>query len=158
MNRGKEKRVLIVGAGCFGLSTAYYFLQSNQAISEGASTRLTYKVTVVDASTILPAFDAASSDLNKIVRSSYSDKFYTQLAREAISLWKEGNICGNNTYHESVPPLGYGQPTLPIPRRIVPQSLTLLNIMQIRCISPRAKRTCRKRSRRNYLCQSGSPK
>jgi sarcosine oxidase/L-pipecolate oxidase len=100
MSQGtKEKRVLIVGAGCFGLSTAYHFLQSNQS---SASAHLTYKVTVLDASMTLPAPDAASSDLNKIVRSSYSDKFYTELAREGISLWKEGNMCGHNTYHESV--------------------------------------------------------
>ena len=103
MSQGtKEKRVLIVGAGCFGLSTAYHFLQSNQSSSEGASRHLIYKVTVLDAFTTLPAPDAASSDLSKIVRSSYSDKFYTQLAREGISLWKEGYICGHNTYHESV--------------------------------------------------------
>jgi sarcosine oxidase/L-pipecolate oxidase len=121
----KEKRVLIVGAGCFGLSTAYHFLQSNQSTSEGAPGHPTYKVTVLDASTTIPAPDAASSDLNKIVRSSYSDKFYTQLAREAISLWKEGNICGNNTYHELVPLSCYSQPTLPTPQTDnVAQSLT----------------------------------
>lgn len=95
-----EKRVIIVGAGAFGLSTAYHLLQDNHSSTERTPGRPTYKVTVIEASSTLPAPDAASSDLNKVVRTSYSDKFYTLLAKEAISLWKQGNICGKDTYHE----------------------------------------------------------
>jgi len=54
-----DKRVVIVGAGCFGLSTAYDLLKRG------------YKhITVVDRSEVLPAPDAASTDLNK---GSYED-------------------------------------------------------------------------------------
>ncbi|KAI0332963.1 FAD dependent oxidoreductase [Cubamyces sp. BRFM 1775] len=85
----KDGTVVIVGAGCFGLSTAYHLLRRG------------YKdVTVIDRSSVLPAPDAASTDLNKIVRSSYPDIFYTRLAREAITAWKDTDEWGD-TYHES---------------------------------------------------------
>ncbi|KAI0629034.1 FAD dependent oxidoreductase [Trametes polyzona] len=84
-----ESTILIVGAGCFGLSTAYHLLKRG------------YKnLTVIDRSPVLPAPDAASTDLNKIVRSSYPDIFYTRLAREAIAAWKDTEEWGD-TYHES---------------------------------------------------------
>jgi glycine/D-amino acid oxidase-like deaminating enzyme len=47
-------KVLIVGAGCFGLSTAYHLLKRGFT-----------DVTVIDRSNELPAPDAASCDLNK---------------------------------------------------------------------------------------------
>ena len=95
--------VLIVGAGCFGLSTAYHLLADNESSELGAQESAPwYKVTVIDASDILPAPDAASTDLNKIVRTSYSDGWYTRFAKEAIAKWKEGDICGKDTYHEYV--------------------------------------------------------
>ncbi|KDR75708.1 hypothetical protein GALMADRAFT_97490 [Galerina marginata CBS 339.88] len=85
----KDEKIVIVGAGCFGVSTAFHLLQRG------------YKdVTVLDRSTVLPAPDAASNDLNRIIRSSYDDKFYAVLAREAISSWKEHKEWGDS-YHES---------------------------------------------------------
>ncbi|KAI0365586.1 FAD dependent oxidoreductase [Pilatotrama ljubarskyi] len=89
MNVNREGRIVIVGAGCFGLSTAYHLLKRG------------YKnITVIDRSKVLPAPDAASTDLNKIVRSSYPDIFYTRLTREAIAVWKNREEWGD-TYHES---------------------------------------------------------
>ncbi|KAI0665651.1 FAD dependent oxidoreductase [Trametes maxima] len=89
MSLNQDSRILIVGAGCFGLSTAYHLLQRG------------YKnVTVIDRSPVLPAPDAASTDINKIVRSSYPDIFYTRLAREAIAAWKNREEWGD-AYHES---------------------------------------------------------
>ncbi|KAF5322107.1 hypothetical protein D9619_001973 [Psilocybe cf. subviscida] len=85
----KNEGILIVGAGCFGVSTAYHLLQRGYT-----------NVTVVDRAETLPAPDGGSNDLNRIVRSSYSDVFYTQLAREAIASWKNREIWGD-TYHES---------------------------------------------------------
>ncbi|KAF8608241.1 FAD dependent oxidoreductase [Ceratobasidium sp. AG-I] len=80
--------VLIVGAGCFGLSTAYDLLERG------------YKdITIIDRATELPAPDAASTDLNKVVRSAYRKKAYTRLARESIAQWKTGDWDG--AYHES---------------------------------------------------------
>ncbi|KAI0042630.1 FAD dependent oxidoreductase [Auriscalpium vulgare] len=85
----KQDKILIVGAGCFGISTAYHLL------ARGFT-----DVTVIDRSDILPAPDAASTDLNKVVRTSYSDPYYTQLARDAIAAWKDEEMWGD-TYHES---------------------------------------------------------
>ncbi|KAH9856011.1 FAD dependent oxidoreductase [Lenzites betulinus] len=89
MTVSQDSAVLVVGAGCFGLSTAYHLLKRG------------YKnVTVIDRSPELPAPDAASTDINKIVRSSYADIYYAQLARDAIAAWKNAEEWGD-TYHES---------------------------------------------------------
>ncbi|KZP30836.1 FAD dependent oxidoreductase [Athelia psychrophila] len=71
-----EKRILIVGSGCFGISTAYHLLKRGYT-----------DVTVVDRAETLPAVDAASTDLNKIVRSAYEDVYYAQLGQRAIEEW-----------------------------------------------------------------------
>lgn len=102
---GTQQAVLIVGAGCFGISTAYHLLK-----------RGFKDVTVIDQSDSLPAPDAASTDLNKgklsnfqpylrlstgrflVVRSSYADEFYSRLAQEAIQSWKTHEW--GDTYHE----------------------------------------------------------
>ncbi|KAG1716485.1 hypothetical protein ID866_689 [Astraeus odoratus] len=81
-------KILIVGAGTFGLSTAYYLQEDGFR-----------DVTVLDRAAKLPARDAASTDINKIVRSSYGDRFYTRLGREAIAKWKDPMWEG--CYHES---------------------------------------------------------
>ncbi|GAB1523452.1 hypothetical protein RhiTH_006600 [Rhizoctonia solani] len=80
--------VLILGAGCFGLSTAYELLQRGYQ-----------NVTIIDRASELPAPDAASTDLNKIVRSAYRNRAYTRLALESIRDWKTGDW--DNAYHES---------------------------------------------------------
>lgn len=88
MTFNQDQSVLIVGAGVFGLSTALHLLQ-----------RGWNDIIIVDRSMTLPALDAASTDINKIVRSCYSDPIYTRLAREAIAAWKDTNEWGD-TYHE----------------------------------------------------------
>ncbi|KAI0079301.1 FAD dependent oxidoreductase [Panus rudis PR-1116 ss-1] len=93
----KSSQIVIVGAGCFGLSTAYHLLQRGFT-----------SITILDRSSTLPAPDAASTDLNKIVRSAYADEFYTRLARVAIQEWQKPEW--GNTYHQSgVVVLGSGQ-------------------------------------------------
>ncbi|KAH6913947.1 FAD dependent oxidoreductase [Coprinopsis sp. MPI-PUGE-AT-0042] len=82
-------KIVILGCGCFGASTAYHLLQ-----------RGFKDVTILDKSQILPAPDAASNDINRIVRSSYADSFYSQLALEAIREWKKETEW-IDTYHES---------------------------------------------------------
>jgi sarcosine oxidase / L-pipecolate oxidase len=49
-----SSRIVIVGAGCYGLSSAYHLLKRGFT-----------NVTIVDRSETLPAPDAASTDLNK---------------------------------------------------------------------------------------------
>ena len=100
-----EDRIVIVGAGCFGVSSAYHLLKKGFV-----------NVSVIERSETLPAKDAASNDINRslcyyfisiisidvgksVVRSSYSDKFYAGLGREAIRSWKNRNEWGD-TYHE----------------------------------------------------------
>ena len=124
---GKDETILVVGSGCFGISTAYHLV-----------TRGFKNVTVVDRSDILPAPDACEYRYQSVlpvfiiysqclvirctdkgehsiifryiirsliqhppvVRSSYSDNFYAQLAQEAIRSWKSKEW--ENTYHEWV--------------------------------------------------------
>lgn len=80
-------RFVVVGAGVFGLSTAYHLLKDGEL-----------DVIVLDKSTVLPAPDGSSTDINRIVRSSYGNPFYSNLTHEAISIWKD-DFPG--LYHES---------------------------------------------------------
>lgn len=73
----KDTRILIVGAGTFGLSTAFEL--ANQGYSA---------ITVLDRASTVPSPYSAGCDLNKIIRAEYEDPFYTELALEAIVAWK----------------------------------------------------------------------
>ncbi|EIN06698.1 FAD dependent oxidoreductase [Punctularia strigosozonata HHB-11173 SS5] len=88
MTVSPSDRIVIVGGGVFGISTAYHLLKRGFT-----------DVTVLERASTVPAPDAASSDINKIVRSSYADSFYTRLAREAIAEWKKVEEWGD-TYQE----------------------------------------------------------
>lgn len=64
-----SKRVLIVGGGTFGLSTAYHLVKSG------------YKdITVIDKSEFLPSNNSAGHDLNKIIRAEDESPWYADLA------------------------------------------------------------------------------
>jgi FAD dependent oxidoreductase. len=70
---------LIIGAGVFGVSTAYHLIQKYPNAS----------ITLVDRD----AYDAesrvaASWDWNKVVRADYDDKVYCRLALEAQEIFK----------------------------------------------------------------------
>ena len=56
----KTSKILIIGAGVFGLSTADHLVQRGYA-----------NITILDRSDILPAPDAASCDINKSEFSLY---------------------------------------------------------------------------------------
>ncbi|KAJ7594956.1 FAD dependent oxidoreductase [Mycena floridula] len=93
-----DKPVLIVGAGCFGLSTALWLLKTGYT-----------DVTIIDKAAQLPALDGASNDINRVVRTSYSDSFYSKFCHEAIKAWNQEEFEG--CYHESgVVVLGAGGP------------------------------------------------
>lgn len=75
----KNSSYLIIGAGVFGVSTAYTLIQKYPNAS----------VTLVDRD----AYDAdsrvaASWDWNKVVRADYDDKIYCRLALEAQDIFK----------------------------------------------------------------------
>lgn len=69
--------VLIVGGGEFGATTAVELLRSGNYSA----------VTVLDRAAEVPALDAASTDINKVVRFDYADEDYAKLAREAVRRW-----------------------------------------------------------------------
>ncbi|KAH7107377.1 FAD dependent oxidoreductase [Auriculariales sp. MPI-PUGE-AT-0066] len=85
----KDAPIVICGAGCFGLSTAYALLEQGYT-----------HITLLERAATHPAPDAASTDINKIVRSAYADPVYCELAREAMTLWKNTGIWGHS-YKES---------------------------------------------------------
>lgn len=71
-----DKSYLLVGAGCFGASTALHLKRAYPAS----------KVTIIDRSPF-PCPTAAANDLNKIVRAEYEDPLYLKLALEALKIW-----------------------------------------------------------------------
>lgn len=73
-----HSEVLIVGAGAFGTSTAFHLAINNQNPA---------RVRVLDRASV-PSPQAASTDVNKIVRADYSSAFYMDLAYDALSAWE----------------------------------------------------------------------
>ena len=77
MSRPEHPSVLVVGGGAFGTSTAYHLSRRGYS-----------NVTVLDRFDT-PSKDAASTDLNKVIRYDYPDPLYTKLALEAMEEWKK---------------------------------------------------------------------
>jgi sarcosine oxidase / L-pipecolate oxidase len=78
----KDWQIYIVGGGTFGLSTALALVR------EGHSAQA---ITILDREAI-PAVDAASTDINKIVRAEYGDDaVYSKLALDAMEVFREWN-------------------------------------------------------------------
>ncbi|KAF2722172.1 FAD dependent oxidoreductase [Polychaeton citri CBS 116435] len=80
-----ESSVLIIGGGIFGTSTAYHLSKLYHDPS---------KITVLDPAPSPSSEDpkgrqAASTDINKIIRADYSSPFYCELAYEALSAWAD---------------------------------------------------------------------
>lgn len=64
-----NSRVVIVGGGAWGLSTALHLTRAGFT-----------NVTVFERGEAIPSRYSAAWDLNKIVRAEYEDPFYTKLA------------------------------------------------------------------------------
>jgi sarcosine oxidase/L-pipecolate oxidase len=79
-------RILIVGAGAFGTSTAYHL-----------SLRGYKSIRVVDRYPV-PSVDAAATDISKIIRSDYNEPLYAALGLEAIDAWKSSKLF-EGLYH-----------------------------------------------------------
>ncbi|XXG95303.1 hypothetical protein Hte_001564 [Hypoxylon texense] len=83
-----SSKIIIVGSGVFGISTALWLARSGYA-----------DVTVLDMQDTaslgydpLSGVDSASADLNKIIRFSYGSEIeYQRLATEAATIWDEWN-------------------------------------------------------------------
>lgn len=72
----KNQRIVIIGAGVFGLGAALRFRE------EGYTS-----VTVLDRS-MPPVPDGSSNDISRIIRFDYGDAIYAEIAKEAYDLWK----------------------------------------------------------------------
>ena len=74
----KASSIVIVGAGCFGLSTAYELAQTYPKL----------QITIIDEHQP-PVPLAASNDTSRIVRADYGDERYAKLGQKAIRKWLE---------------------------------------------------------------------
>ncbi|CDH50116.1 sarcosine oxidase [Lichtheimia corymbifera JMRC:FSU:9682] len=74
-------KIIIVGGGAFGLSTAYALALKKK-----------YDIWVFDRAASIPAPDAASTDISKAVRMDYGNQaLYLRLMLEALPLWDQWN-------------------------------------------------------------------
>ncbi|GME28212.1 fructosyl amino acid oxidase [Neofusicoccum parvum] len=69
-------QTLIIGAGAFGLSTAYHLASRGHT-----------SITLLDPSPA-PSPSAASTDISKIIRADYNTPLYAQLGLDAIAAWR----------------------------------------------------------------------
>jgi sarcosine oxidase/L-pipecolate oxidase len=82
----KDTQILIIGAGCFGTSTAYHL-----------SRRGYTSIRVLDRYPP-PSCEAAATDISKIIRSDYNVPLYASLGIESIAAWKSWSMF-RGLYH-----------------------------------------------------------
>ncbi|OJD40379.1 fructosyl amino acid oxidase [Diplodia corticola] len=87
---------LIIGAGAFGLSTAYHLALRRSSPASRTSNNDT--ITVLDPAPAVPSPSAASTDISKIVRADYNTPLYARLAVEAIAAWRSDPLYAG-LYH-----------------------------------------------------------
>ncbi|KAL4781324.1 FAD dependent oxidoreductase [Aspergillus varians] len=75
----EQGTILIVGAGIFGVSTAYHLAQQVADPS---------RIILLDRAAPPSNTLGASADINKIIRADYSSPLYMELGFEAIEAWK----------------------------------------------------------------------
>ena len=81
----KHERIVLIGAGVFGLSTALRLKE------EGYTS-----VTVLDRS-MPPVPDGSSNDISRVIRFDYGDAVYARIAKEAFDLWQTPEF--NDAFH-----------------------------------------------------------
>ena len=82
----QDTRILIVGAGAFGTSTAYHLAQRGYS-----------SIRVLDRYAP-PSCEAASTDISKVIRSDYNEPLYVRLGVEAIKIWESSDLY-RGLYH-----------------------------------------------------------
>lgn len=88
MSHQKEvpSRILIVGAGVFGLSTAISLLDSPDYT--------TTHITIIDSSPSLPNPAGSSVDASRIIRADYANPSYAKVACLAQEQWRDQSSSG----------------------------------------------------------------
>lgn len=76
MSSPKSDRILIIGAGVFGLSTALELAKRGRT-----------DITVLDRS-LPPVPDGSSVDISRVIRPDYADEFYARMGLDALQGWK----------------------------------------------------------------------
>jgi sarcosine oxidase / L-pipecolate oxidase len=78
-----RKRIIIVGAGAFGLSTALYLQRYYKQHVD---------VLLLDSEPF-PSVDSASgNDTSRAIRPDYTDSFYADLAKDAVHAWSTDQV------------------------------------------------------------------
>ncbi|KAF4851672.1 L-saccharopine oxidase [Colletotrichum siamense] len=83
----KDSSIVIIGAGTFGISTAYHLAKRGYT-----------SIRCIDRHPV-PSLDSAAYDLNKIIRTEYDEPLYTELALEALNAWRQPEWEG--IFHET---------------------------------------------------------
>jgi sarcosine oxidase/L-pipecolate oxidase len=105
----KDSRIIIVGAGVFGLSTTLHLLKRGYT-NIHLFDRQPFHQNHYDETA---GADGASCDVNKIIRASYGDqKLYQDLALQAMSEWTRWNDDLAATPPDQLPPVL--NPTIPL--------------------------------------------
>ncbi|KAK2806203.1 hypothetical protein FQN50_005926 [Emmonsiellopsis sp. PD_5] len=81
-----DTKILIVGAGAFGTSTAYHL-----------SLRGYKSIRVLDRYPV-PSCEAAATDISKVIRSDYNDSLYAGMGIESIKEWSSSEMF-KGLYH-----------------------------------------------------------
>ncbi|PLB33669.1 NAD(P)/FAD-dependent oxidoreductase [Aspergillus candidus] len=85
------QKILIVGGGVFGLSTADSLSRRHPAS----------EITLLESSPTIPNPEGSSVDTSRIVRADYSNPVYTKLAAEAIAKWRNTEWGQDGRYTQS---------------------------------------------------------
>ncbi|EXJ91986.1 hypothetical protein A1O3_00536 [Capronia epimyces CBS 606.96] len=107
-----DTKILIVGAGAFGTSTAYHLAQRGYT-----------SIRVLDRYAP-PSCEAASTDISKVIRSDYNEPLYARLGVEAIEAWQTSELF-QGLYHVPGWVLSAKQLSVPFVRGSVETSAAL---------------------------------
>jgi sarcosine oxidase / L-pipecolate oxidase len=108
-----SERVIIVGGGTFGTTTAYYLAKKGYT-----------DVIVLDRFPV-PSLEAAGTDINKVVRTEYPDPLYTKMASDSRDLWRDPNGLFSGLYNPSGWIIGASQRSLPFIESSIKSANTL---------------------------------
>ncbi|KAK6386000.1 hypothetical protein LTS17_001574 [Exophiala oligosperma] len=86
--------VIRVGGGAFGIATAWQ-------LSQELGTRSKYSSIRVLDRFLPPSPIAASTDINRIIRTEYADPVYMQLAVQALQAWTDPEALFRKHFHRS---------------------------------------------------------